>query len=276
MDRHRCDMLIDQLTGAMDLERVEEHAELRPQVAGDLLPADKPGAVNVRGLVATGFLALGPKLIAEQDKVKMFYDIVDEQIDVTGRAFLGLTIACARCHDHKFDPISTKDYYSLASIFASSKQLAKVEEHVSELYFAPLVSKDVAGRYEAHQSKIKDKQKEINDLLAEEAAGYRDALAPHLGDYMLAAIRVYADGATPAQAAGERNLDPAIVEKWAAYLKPGAERRAYLEPWYQASAASRGQVAAEYQKRFIATAATRRRPSTSPRTRPAPSRRACR
>src|SRR5213594_1492308 len=51
----------------------------------------------------------------------MFYDIVDEQIDVTGRAFLGLTIACARCHDHKFDPIPTADYYSLGGIFESTQ-----------------------------------------------------------------------------------------------------------------------------------------------------------
>src|SRR4029078_2577992 len=128
---------------------------------------DRPGEVNVRGLVATGFLALGPKLIAEQDKVKMFYDIVDEQIDVPSRAFLGLTIACARCHDHKFDPISTRDYYSLASIFASTKQLAKLEGTVSKLYYAPLVAGDVAERYEAHQKKIEDKQKEIDELTAE-------------------------------------------------------------------------------------------------------------
>src|SRR5207247_6007046 len=153
---------------------------VREQVAGDLLPCEESGDVNGRGIVATGFMALGPKLIAEQDKVKMFYDIVDEQIDVTGRAFLGLTIACARCHDHKFDPISTKDYYGLASIFASSKQLAKVEEHVSELYFAPLVPKSVADLYEAHQAKIKDKQKEIDSLLGAESARYGDALAPHL------------------------------------------------------------------------------------------------
>src|SRR4029078_6979979 len=170
---------------------------------------DRPGEVNVRGLVATGFLALGPKLIAEQDKVKMFYDIVDEQIDVTSRAFLGLTVACARCHDHKFDPISTKNYYSLASIFASSKQLANVEAHVSELYFAPLVAKDVADEYEAHQTKIKEKQKQINDLLILEGANYRDVLTPRLADYMLAARRVYADGATPEQAAAEKALDSA-------------------------------------------------------------------
>jgi hypothetical protein len=68
---------------------------IREQIAGDLLPVPE-SSVNARGIVATGFLALGPKLIAEQDKVKMFYDIVDEQIEVAGKAFLGLTIACAR------------------------------------------------------------------------------------------------------------------------------------------------------------------------------------
>ncbi len=231
---------------------------VREQVAGDLLPAEKAGEVNVRGIVATGFLALGPKLIAEQDKVKMFYDLVDEEIDTLSRGFLGLTVACARCHDHKFDPISTKDYYSLASIFASSKQLANVEAHVSELYFAPLVPKDVADRYEAHQTKIKDVQKQIGELLAEEGAHYRDALAPRMAEYMLAAGRVYRDGETAEKAAAEKHLDKAIVEKWAAYLKPVAERRAHLEPWYNAAAGAREQIAADYQKNFIATATFRR------------------
>ncbi|HEX5084402.1 MAG TPA: DUF1549 domain-containing protein, partial [Blastocatellia bacterium] len=81
---------------------------IREQVAGDLLPAKNPGEVNRRGIIATGFLALGPKAIAQQDKKKMLYDVYDEQVDVTTKAFLGLTVACARCHDHKFDPILTK------------------------------------------------------------------------------------------------------------------------------------------------------------------------
>jgi hypothetical protein len=68
-------------------------------------------------LIATGFLSLGPKVLAEPDKEKMEMDIVDEQIDTVGRAFLGLTLGCARCHDHKFDPISTTDYYALAGVF---------------------------------------------------------------------------------------------------------------------------------------------------------------
>jgi hypothetical protein len=230
---------------------------VREQVAGDLLPADKPGEVNVRGIVATGFLALGPKLIAEQDKVKMFYDLVDEEIDTLSRGFLGLTVACARCHDHKFDPISTKDYYSLASIFASSKQLANVEAHVSELYFAPLIPKDVADRYEAHQAEIKGTQKKIDERLAEEGARYRDALAPRMAEYILAAGRVYRDGQTAEKVAAEEHLDKAILEKWAAYLKPVAERRAHLESWYNAMAGTREQIAAEYQKKFIETATFR-------------------
>ena len=83
------------------------------QLAGDLLPALNDTERNEH-LIATGFLSMGPKVLAEQDKPKMVMDIVDEQIEVTSKAFLGLTIACARCHNHKFDPIPTKDYYALA------------------------------------------------------------------------------------------------------------------------------------------------------------------
>src|SRR5436305_5423896 len=57
----------------------------------------------------------------DADKDKMLTDIVDDQIDVTGRAFMALTLACARCHDHKFDPIPTEDYYGLAGVFASTR-----------------------------------------------------------------------------------------------------------------------------------------------------------
>jgi hypothetical protein len=230
---------------------------LKEQIAGDLLPAEDGSPVNVNGIVATGFLALGPKLLAESDKTIAFYDLIDEQIDVTGKAFLGLTLACARCHDHKFDPISTKDYYSLASIYASTKQLAKLEGTVSKLYFAPLVPRDVAERYEAHQKKIERKQAEIDRLTAEEGRRYRSQLAPHLAAYMLAARKVYAEGAAPAQVAHDAALDPTLLARWVDYLKPTKERRVHLEPWYNASAASLEKVARDYQDDFIATAAKR-------------------
>ncbi len=92
---------------------------LREQIAGDLLPA-KSEKERERQLVATGFLALGVKDVNQRFKVRFIMDNIDEQIDVMTRAILGLTASCARCHDHKFDPIPTADYYALAGIFQSS------------------------------------------------------------------------------------------------------------------------------------------------------------
>ena len=73
--------------------------------------------------MATGFLAIGPKMLAEDDPVKQQMDIVNEQLDTTCRVFLGLTMGCARCHDHKFDPLAMSDYYAMAGIFASTQTM---------------------------------------------------------------------------------------------------------------------------------------------------------
>ncbi|GIW79103.1 MAG: hypothetical protein KatS3mg105_0910 [Gemmatales bacterium] len=89
------------------------------QLAGDLLPA-KTDAERDEQLIATGFLVLGAKMLSERDKEKLRMDVVDEQIDTVGRVFLGLTLGCARCHEHKFDPIPVEDYYALAGIFRST------------------------------------------------------------------------------------------------------------------------------------------------------------
>ncbi|MFP6873133.1 MAG: DUF1549 and DUF1553 domain-containing protein [Verrucomicrobiales bacterium] len=94
------------------------------QLAGDLLPADNLEQKRNQTL-GVGFLSVGPKMLACDDPDKMRRDIVDEQIDTTGRAFLGMTFGCARCHDHKFDPVSIEDYYGLAGIFLSTKTLTK-------------------------------------------------------------------------------------------------------------------------------------------------------
>jgi hypothetical protein len=88
---------------------------VREQVAGDLLKDQQ--------LAATGFLCVGPKMLAEDDPVKMEMDIIDEQVDTMGRAFLGMTFGCVRCHDHKYDPFAITDYYSLAGIFKSTKTM---------------------------------------------------------------------------------------------------------------------------------------------------------
>jgi hypothetical protein len=105
------------------------------QIAGDLLPADSP-ADRERQLVATALLALGPTNYEGQDKKILEMDVIDEQIDVIGKGLLGMTITCARCHDHKFDPIPTKDYYALAGIFKSTQTL--IHDNVSKWVELPL------------------------------------------------------------------------------------------------------------------------------------------
>jgi Protein of unknown function (DUF1553)/Protein of unknown function (DUF1549)/Planctomycete cytochrome C len=116
------------------------------QLAGDML-ARKETVQRDNLLVATGFLALGPKSIILNDE-QFRYDVIDDQIDVTGRAFLGMTVACARCHDHKYDPIPTTDYYALAGIFRSTQTMCGVEPGrrvVSEVHLLRLGDADGNG-----------------------------------------------------------------------------------------------------------------------------------
>lgn len=136
------------------------------QLAGDLLPvpADEQQAGDL--LTATGMLVIGPKMLAEQDKDKMMIDIVDEQIDTVSRTMLGLTIGCARCHDHKFDPISARDYYSLAGIFYSTKTMAD-RAFVSKWMERPLPSEAIASQRTEHQKKIDAAKSELAQMQPE-------------------------------------------------------------------------------------------------------------
>jgi len=111
---------------------------LREQVAGDLLPA-KTSQEKADHLVATGFLAIGAKSHNEQNPRQFFLDVADEQIDTMSQAVLGMTIACARCHDHKFDPIPQRDYYALAGIFLSTETRFGTAVGVQNRHSSPLV-----------------------------------------------------------------------------------------------------------------------------------------
>ena len=95
---------------------------VQEQVSGDVLPW-KTDDQRREQLVATGFLAIGPWAVVDADKEKLRMDVVDHQLDTLGRALQGLTLGCARCHDHKFDPIPTREYYALAGVFRSTRTL---------------------------------------------------------------------------------------------------------------------------------------------------------
>jgi hypothetical protein len=159
---------------------------VRQQIAGDLLP--DPGNDQLRNeqLVATGFLCLGAKMLAEDDPVKLHMDIIDEQVDTLGRTFMGMTLGCARCHDHKFDPISTADYYALAGIFKSTKTMDTLTV-VARWQERPLASAQALEKRAALQAQInqlRDKAEQLSRATTNEllAAAQRCA-----GDYLLAA-----------------------------------------------------------------------------------------
>src|SRR5262249_25633574 len=114
------DYVIDSINADVPFDRF-----VQEQIAGDLLTASS-SAERDRQLTATGLLALGVKDVNQRFKVRFVMDNVDEQIDTVTRSVLALTVSCARCHDHKFDPIPTTDYYALAGIFTSTDNCAGV------------------------------------------------------------------------------------------------------------------------------------------------------
>jgi len=156
------DYVIDALNSDLPFNRF-----VIEQVAGDLLPADS-WQERRRQMTATTMLALGNTNFENQDKDQLRMDVVDEQLEVMGRAFLAQTISCARCHDHKFDPIPTRDYYALAGIFRNTKTL----EHgnVSRWLDLPLPSDPATeSRISAHTQQVDQLQQRmeaVNKLLA--------------------------------------------------------------------------------------------------------------
>ena len=134
---------------------------LREQIAGDLLPREGVALTEQqRRLVASGFLALGNHNLEEQDKRQLDLDIVDEQLDTIGKALLGQTLGCARCHDHKFDPVPTRDYHALAGILANTTILA--HSNVSSWLDLPLpLDPTEEARLASHEARLATLETEL-------------------------------------------------------------------------------------------------------------------
>ncbi|MBC7967063.1 MAG: DUF1553 domain-containing protein [Fuerstia sp.] len=203
---------------------------LRLQIAGDQLDLEQP----FRHRAALGLFALGPVYYqdnGEQDKA--LADEWDDRIDTLMRGTQALTVSCARCHDHKYDPISMADYYSLAGIFASSeyRELPAVPDEVVE------------AKKQADQA-VQGQQLEIQTLLAQHAPAARLKLLDQIPNYMLAASTVLQLDSEARQEkkrikeiADDAKLNPDLLQRWIAWLSESAEigalgvDRSYLSEW---------------------------------------------
>jgi hypothetical protein len=153
------------------------------QVAGDLL---QPGSEEA--LTATGFLALGAKVLAEPDLRKLEMDIIDEQLDTIGKAFLGMTLGCVRCHDHKFDPITQEDYYGLAAIFRSTRTLAPDNKGTIKYWYDhSLATPEQLEEKKKFDEQVKAKKAEVAAVGAKARSEIQKVVQQHAADYLAAA-----------------------------------------------------------------------------------------
>ena len=177
---------------------------LRMQIAADqFAPADHAGQA------AMGFLTLGRRFLGVP------HDIIDDRIDVVTRGLLGLTVACARCHDHKYDPISTREYYGLYGVFANCYE-----------QLVPLVPSEVtpewSERWHKVTSRLDDARQEVADRVRARVADYLAAQF-HLDDYPPAGFD---------QILAKSDILPAFVRRWHHYLQEIGEQDPVFAPWH--------------------------------------------
>lgn len=141
---------------------------VREQIAGDLLAREGPRSKYAERVIATGFIALSRRYATAP--YELMHLTLEDTIETTGRAFLGLTLRCARCHDHKFDPVTTRDYYALYGIFASTTYPYAGSEEFQSMkrpreHFVPLVPPDEAAPcLKAYTERVKSLEAEIKAL----------------------------------------------------------------------------------------------------------------
>jgi mono/diheme cytochrome c family protein len=185
---------------------------VKAQIAGDFM--DKPGENRYRpGL---GLFGLGPWYYKLVDPPKARADERHDRIDVLTRGFLGLTVACARCHDHKYDPIPMRDYYALAGVFASTG-----------LKEEPLAPKDVVAQWHDKQKQIENLEADLKKRLEQERKQLGRILARDAGKYLFTAWRVDRGNIQPREAAAG-GLDAETLDRWVAYLRGKQWAHPYL------------------------------------------------
>ena len=203
---------------------------VKRQIAGDLM--ENESGDRFRELAGMGFLGLGAQYYKNSDRAKAEADELDDAIDTLTRGFLGLTVSCARCHDHKYDPIPTIDYYSLAGIFNGRGYRE-----------APLVTDAVVKTYNEGQQKVKEQEKVVREFLLAIARRNGEERFSQISQYMITAWRLNAlsakgIGLSDDDAAKREKLHPYFVKRFRDYFKPGNKNEAVkrlpvLAPWFE-------------------------------------------
>jgi hypothetical protein len=199
---------------------------LLEQIAGDLLPHDSIQQRD-KQRIAAGFLVMGPKVLLGNDPKERRMDVADEQLDTIGRAVLGQTLGCARCHDHKFDPVPTADYYALAGIFTSTQVMQRRYMLGQQRGMERLVglgadgntSNDAYEKYWRERPKLTEKQKHAKSALALLEKGDLAALDEFVTKHKDAVAEAAADTAqtTEQRVAAQKTF---VAEVDAAMAKP--------------------------------------------------------
>ncbi len=209
---------------------------VRAQLAGDLMD-DK---TRVRTLPALGFLGQGPWFYDNGAVEVTRADERHDRIDVVSRGFLGLTVGCARCHDHKYDPIPTKDYYAMAGVFASTTY----QEY-------PQVPQSIVDDYTKLEKKLKSKQKMMGEFMQTEGKQLSQSLVLQASKYMQAVWRVKGESKADLLETIEKNkLDYELMQRWMRFLERPPRHYPFLKDWQalMQKEPAKGGTAAEAKK----------------------------
>jgi hypothetical protein len=205
---------------------------VRAQLAGDQMDETS----RVRTLPALGFLGQGPWFYDNGAVEVTRADERNDRIDVVSRGFLGLTVSCARCHDHKYDPIPTKDYYAMAGVFASTTY----KEY-------PQVPQGVVDQYTDLEKKLKNKEKMLGEFLQTEGKQLSESLTLQTSKYMQAVWRVTGEPKEDLVEVIEKNkLDFELMQRWIKFLSRPPRHYPFLKDWQ--AMIEKGGTAAEAKK----------------------------
>lgn len=221
---------------------------IEEQIAGDLLPdADR------QSKTATGFLVLGAKVLAEPDRDKLTMDTIDEQLDTIGKAFMGMTLGCARCHDHKFDPIKQRDYYALAAILKGTKTFGDSNfgaiKHWNEISYANQQEKE---QLKAIDAQIAEKNGAWNKLKSEAIGKLREQVRKQAADYLAVASKLTSEATLNewAQVGEELKLHPRVLANSRRYLDNHRQEPLFAK-WHELAGPGDHQAIRDYYQELF-------------------------